>query len=113
VNVEAFGEEVSGRSHDHIVHYFTNLPSLERYRETRQDCLLEAKLGILWHERFVRSMDVVIRSVISSRARRSTSFRVSAAQDETEHRRSAEGKIARESATGAGDGCVIIAGRQF
>jgi hypothetical protein len=25
VIVEAFGEEVSGRSNDHIVHYFTNL----------------------------------------------------------------------------------------
>ena len=27
VIVEAFGEEVSGRSHDHIVHYFTNFLS--------------------------------------------------------------------------------------
>ena len=36
VIVEAFGEEASGRSNDHIVHYFTNLLLTETLGENGQ-----------------------------------------------------------------------------
>jgi hypothetical protein len=47
VIAEAFGEEVSGRSHDHIVRHFTNLLLTESLEENGQDAFPRHKAWVL------------------------------------------------------------------